>query len=217
VATIGLVLVLLVAGLATTSILFWRQRERADAAFAAEAREREHAEAARAAEIRQRGEARRAVDAMYSDVAEHLLIDLPGSEPLRREFLLKAVAYYEDFATEAPTDREMRHSAAWAAFRVGKLHSALNEWKSAEEWYERALARVTNLLSEDPNVPKAGCYSRGSCSTRVSSSPKSATRMWRWPPGARRSTCMNDWGMSSPMLWNISAGRCISGPASGCC
>ena len=50
--------------------------------------------------IRQRNRAKQAVDDMYTQVAERLLPDVPGMEPVRREFLIKALKYYEEEAAQ---------------------------------------------------------------------------------------------------------------------
>src|SRR5262249_50852798 len=45
---------------------------------------------------RQRDRAKRAVDDMYTEVAERLLPESPGMQKTRREFLLKALQFYEE-------------------------------------------------------------------------------------------------------------------------
>ena len=50
--------------------------------------------------LRRTNQTRQAVDDMYTQVAEQLLPVLPGKEQVRREFLLKALRYYEEEARE---------------------------------------------------------------------------------------------------------------------
>src|SRR5262249_61325675 len=52
---------------------------------------------------RQRDFARRAVDDMYTDVAERWLDQEPHMEGVQREFLLRALEYYREFAQDEAT------------------------------------------------------------------------------------------------------------------
>src|SRR4029450_1384802 len=65
-------------------------------------------------------EARKAVDTMYSEVAEKLLTD---DAPLKRDFLMKALAFYEQFACEGGDDPAERFDRAKASLRVGEIQS----------------------------------------------------------------------------------------------
>ncbi len=48
--------------------------------------------------------ARKAVDSMYTRVAEKWLRDQPGLRPLQREFLQEALAFYQEFARQRGDD-----------------------------------------------------------------------------------------------------------------
>ena len=65
--------------------------------------------------------ARAAVDDMYTQVAEKWLAQEPQMEPLQREFLLKALAFYERFARPDGASAEVRREAGKAARRVGEI------------------------------------------------------------------------------------------------
>ena len=54
--------------------------------------------------VRQRDRARKAVDEMYTEVAQNWLSQQPQLEPLQREFILKALAFYQEFARELGGD-----------------------------------------------------------------------------------------------------------------
>ena len=64
--------------------------------------------------------ARQAVDEMYTQVAEKWLAQQPKLTPLQREFLEKALAFYEQFAASGPTT-QARLEAARA--RTGSARS----------------------------------------------------------------------------------------------
>lgn len=150
VTAVGVLLAALAAGLAGTSALLWKQRDRAAAAAAAEVTERQRAERAEAAARRQRDEARKAVDAMYTDVAENLLAKLPNAEPVRREFLLKALAYYEQFARDDEADPLARYGAALANYRMGTLYYFLEDLEKAAGPLHRAVFLLERLVADDP-------------------------------------------------------------------
>jgi eukaryotic-like serine/threonine-protein kinase len=93
------------------------------------------------AEIRQqRDDARRAVDDMYVKVAQNWLIRQTALQPLQREFLVKALDYYERAAREAGAEAAARIRAAVASFRVGEIQRRLGQLDAAEQAYRRALA-----------------------------------------------------------------------------
>ena len=97
-----------------TTVSIWQaivaRRARADATL-----QRDRARTAEADAIVQRDEARsqrqharQAVDQMYTEVAKKWLSQQPRLEPLQRDFLLKALAFYQEFARESGNDLETR-------------------------------------------------------------------------------------------------------------
>ena len=93
VATASLMLILAVVGLAAAAALL--ARKQVDV-------------------VRQRDRARKAVDEMYTEVAQKWLSQQPQLELLQREFVLKALAFYQDFAREYSSDPAARRGAARA-------------------------------------------------------------------------------------------------------
>ena len=91
---------------------------------------------------RQRDRARCAVDEMYTEVAESWLSRQTGLQPLHRDFLMKALAYYEQAAHEADDDPAFRVSAGMASLRVGEIERTLGRLDKAEQAYRRALATL---------------------------------------------------------------------------
>jgi serine/threonine protein kinase len=119
--------------------------------------------AERAEAAKQRDLARRAVDDMYTDVAERWLEQEPQMEEVQRQFLLKALRYYEELAGARGDDAEARWGAAMAYRRAGDIQRKLEASADAEQAYGRAVQLLGRLAAEDPGRPDyrgalAGCY-----------------------------------------------------------
>ena len=65
--------------------------------------------------------ARQAVDEMYTQVAEKWLSEQSALTTLQREFLEKALAFYQQFAAVESSDPQVRHEAIRASYRVGVI------------------------------------------------------------------------------------------------
>jgi serine/threonine protein kinase/tetratricopeptide (TPR) repeat protein len=101
--------------------------------------------------VEQRDAARRAVDDMYTDVAERWLEMEPEMEEVQRKFLLKALRYYEGFAQEKGTDPEVRFATAQAYRRVGDIQQKLGDLSSAEPAYREAIRLLARLTGDFPD------------------------------------------------------------------
>jgi serine/threonine protein kinase len=97
--------------------------------------------------------ARRAVDEMYTEVAEQWLALEPHRKEAQRHFLLKALAFYEEFAREQSADPSVRLEAARACERAGNIHRMLGQHGPAEQAYRQALERLQQLTADFPNDP----------------------------------------------------------------
>jgi serine/threonine protein kinase/Tfp pilus assembly protein PilF len=93
------------------------------------------------AEVRRR-QARRAVDEMYSQFAESVLSRQPGMEALEKEFLLKALGFYQEFAGENSTDPELRLETAKAFRRIGDVYYKLGQLDQAKKAFQEASDRL---------------------------------------------------------------------------
>lgn len=120
-------------GLAISNVLVSRQRERAEANFQV---------------------ARQAVDDMYTQVAEEWLAEQSQLEPLQKEFLQKALHFYERAAAVSGGDPTLRREAAKAQRRVGEIQQRLGDMKAAEAAYRHALETLGQLSAVDPNHPE---------------------------------------------------------------
>jgi tetratricopeptide (TPR) repeat protein len=98
-------------------------------------------------------QARRAVDEMYTEVAERWMTRQPHLELVQQEFLEKARRFYEEFARERGDDPSARQEAARALRRVGDIERRLGHAEAAEAAYEDAAARLVVLLASRPEDP----------------------------------------------------------------
>jgi tetratricopeptide (TPR) repeat protein/tRNA A-37 threonylcarbamoyl transferase component Bud32 len=96
----------------------------------------------------QRQYARRAVDDMYTQVAQQWLED--RLDPLQQSFLEKALASYERFAAEDAADAAIRRERALAYGRVGDIRQKLGRLGDAEVAYRRALDLLGRLVADAP-------------------------------------------------------------------
>ena len=137
---------------ATVLSVFWARREqlaRWDAVASNQA-----ADAARREAEKNFRQARRAVDEMYTQVAKKWLADQPQMEPLQRDFLQKALTFYEEFARESNSDPAVRFEAAEAYVRVAEIQDKLGDPGRAEKAFSHAIPILQSLVDEFPNEPQ---------------------------------------------------------------
>ena len=96
----------------------------------------------------QRRQARQAVDDNYTRVAEEWLAD--RLDPLQREFLTKALAYYRDFAGPDAGDIGLRQERGRAYLRMGDVLRKLGPRAEAEPAYRQAVAILGRVAADDP-------------------------------------------------------------------
>ena len=116
--------------------------------------------------------AREAVDEM-TRVAEKELVDVPGSEQVRRELLQKAQAFYAGFAEENIDDPASLEEIAIAYRRVGNIHAELGNFSQAREAFGEAIELLERLTTEFPDEPSyraeiAECWNRRSYTVTIS-------------------------------------------------
>jgi serine/threonine protein kinase len=121
---------LAVAGLVLSTVLITRERDEAH---------------------RRAAQAWQAADEMYTQYAQQVLHHQPYLEPVQREFLLKALGFFEDFAREHGSDPAARFETAKAARRVGDIRHTLGEHAAASQAYEQALTGLVALQTEYPD------------------------------------------------------------------
>ena len=154
-------------------------RARADAirAYAAEAVQRRAAQDQRDRALKAEGDAkanlaraRAAVDDYLTTVSENRLLNspLPGLQPLRRELLITALRYYEDFVSRHQDDLALRADLAAARFRVGEITDQIGSKGEALEAFQAALSAYESLAEATPS-PSSGPYraGQGRCLVRM--------------------------------------------------
>jgi tetratricopeptide (TPR) repeat protein len=139
-AALGAVSVVALAGLLVGS--FW-YNGRLRAALAEAARERDAAR-------EQRRLARAAVDDMYIQVADKWLGRQPRLTEVQREFLVKALRFYQGAMKEQGKDLEVRRGAFYAAQYAANIHHQLGEYREAEQAFRQAISIVQELADDFP-------------------------------------------------------------------
>jgi serine/threonine protein kinase/Flp pilus assembly protein TadD len=124
----GVFALLAVAGLVVSTVLIVHQRNVAEA---------------------RRRQARRAADEMYALFAESWLSRQPGMEALEKEFLLKALSFYEEFAQDNGNRAEDRFETAKAFRRIGDINYKLGQFDQAKYALAQATDRLQLLSSEN--------------------------------------------------------------------
>src|SRR6185312_7318145 len=132
-------------GLSVAAVTFAGLEDDARNAYAEEARQRQRAEA------RSRT-AWRAVDDMYTQVAEKWLAHQPHMQGLQREFLEKALAFYEEYAEENGSDPASAWEVGSAYRRLGDIHYWAGRFAGAAERYTGSIERLKSLAEKFPDT-----------------------------------------------------------------
>ena len=133
----GAILVLAMIGLATSTILINREQQRtAGALKQADAR----------FEL-----VRKAVDEMYTQVAEKWLAKQPKLTQIQREFLEKALAFYRQLAAERGGNLKAQLDASRARKRVALIEESLGRFDRAEASYRRMIEELVALSAQHPD------------------------------------------------------------------
>jgi eukaryotic-like serine/threonine-protein kinase len=110
--------------------------------------------------------ARQVVDQYLTLTSESRLLDVPGLQPLRKELLEAALAYYEDFLKQRPTDPELQAELAAAFIRVSQIYTAINSDNQAMAALNQGVKLVEKLRAAYPKTTDwqlrlAGTYNVG--------------------------------------------------------
>jgi serine/threonine protein kinase/tetratricopeptide (TPR) repeat protein len=135
------VALLAVAGLAMAlgTLLIWRAQRHTETALQ-QARQKQLL-------------AQQVVNEMFTDLADQWLEHEPHQELQQRKFLLKALAYYQQFARENATDPDIRQATGRAARRAGDIQQRLGEYEEAHQAYAEAARILGQLAQEYPGLP----------------------------------------------------------------
>ncbi|HVS19895.1 MAG TPA: protein kinase, partial [Planctomycetota bacterium] len=91
-----------------------------------------------------------ATNEMLREVGHYDLMNVPGTQALRRKLLDRSAAFYDDLLAERPADPELRLEAARGFRSQGAILRGLGELKLAEQANVRALELLEELRAERP-------------------------------------------------------------------
>jgi serine/threonine-protein kinase len=94
--------------------------------------------------------ARGAVDEMLTRLAAVELVEIPQMEPVRRNMLGKALAFYQTFLAQHGGDRSIRRETGRANLRLGDVEEMLGDYVAAEAAYTRAIALLGEHAASRP-------------------------------------------------------------------
>jgi tetratricopeptide (TPR) repeat protein len=116
-------------------------------------RERNEAVAQRNEARVQGQQARQTVNDMYTGVAEGWLED--RLDPKQKEFMEKALAYYQDYTSQAASDPAVKLEHGRIYQRMGDIHAKFGQQREAERAYDRAIALIAPLAQAAPRDAEA--------------------------------------------------------------
>jgi tetratricopeptide (TPR) repeat protein len=105
--------------------------------------------------------ARRAVEE-FAKISDNRLLEDPGAQPLRRELVLTAMNYYQEFLAQNRDSPVLAAEVAATYFRLWQLQRIVGEPQKAQQALERGLAVLEELLAREPGLkdlaPLVGVY-----------------------------------------------------------
>ena len=91
------------------------------------------------------------MDRFCTQVSENTLLNAPGMQPLRKELLESALAYYRRFLDQRQRDPATRVEVARAYFRLGKIKGTIGSKEEAIVDLRQGRDLLEQLLLEDPD------------------------------------------------------------------
>ncbi|MEX0675726.1 MAG: protein kinase [Pirellulales bacterium] len=153
-----------VAALGTAVVLVLAVGAGISTYFALEASARaSEAESERARTVVALRKARQAVDDSFTAISEGEMANAPGLQPLRKQLLQKALAYYEGFLQDEGDDPDVLAELAATYSRVGNIRNYLGESAEGQAAYRKALEIREKLVRENPAVPEYQAALASSC------------------------------------------------------
>lgn len=92
-----------------------------------------------------------AVNDLFTVVSEDTLLNQPGMQPLRKDLLQRALAYYERFLEERAGDPTVQDELASANFRAGLITEAIDSTDKALPFFETAQRLQQARLTAEPH------------------------------------------------------------------
>ncbi|MCI0356963.1 MAG: protein kinase [Planctomycetaceae bacterium] len=94
------------------------------------------------------------VEDFLTKVSEDTLLNQPGLQPVRRDLLEKALAYYQKFLKQRANDPRVQRELAGAMFRVGQITELLESPDQALPSYQQARKLQVAQLAHSPRDPE---------------------------------------------------------------
>ena len=95
--------------------------------------------------------ARQAVDEYFNRVSQNKLLGVRGMQPLRKELLETALAYYQGFVKQRGDDPTLQVELADAYFKMGFINDEIGSKAEALRAYQMALAVYQKLARDHPD------------------------------------------------------------------
>jgi tetratricopeptide (TPR) repeat protein/tRNA A-37 threonylcarbamoyl transferase component Bud32 len=152
-AALACLSVVVLAGLVVSNVMISRERDLARNQQIIALQESRHAEAERHRAIERTRQARRAVDEMYTEVAEKWLSDQPKLSQVQRDFLKKALAFYEQFSREEGDDPSVRLERSKALSRLAWLQLRLGQSQETAATLYKPVEILRSLIDQYPDDP----------------------------------------------------------------
>lgn len=96
-------------------------------------------------------QAHQAVRTFHSTLFGAADFDNPQYQPMRRELMANAMAYYESFLQQRPGDLALMADVAEAGYQLGIAHTVMAEHSEAIPVFRRAIPLWETVLANDPD------------------------------------------------------------------
>jgi serine/threonine-protein kinase len=137
---LAVLLTALVALTISTVLITRKQRETDDARRRAESSFRQ---------------AQAAVDRYLNEISENRLLNVPGLQPLRKDLLMAARGFYEEFVKERGQDPTVRADLGMAYLNLGRITAETGSRQESVRLYLKACPIFEALARERPGSPQA--------------------------------------------------------------
>jgi serine/threonine protein kinase/tetratricopeptide (TPR) repeat protein len=110
-----------------------------------------------------------AIDEAFTRVSENILLDRPGMQPERKQFLESALRHYQKFLDRWGEEPAVRAEVARAWYRAGRISAEIVTLQEAVRLYDRAFAIQEALLQEQPGNASYQAALAETCGWRAAS------------------------------------------------